>query len=144
MKSAPPAGKLISGVFGDSPEAKIEQGAPCRHLSGYVVSEAERSVTCTACGATIDPIDVLLSYAREERRWRNWRAETGKQVAKVEALKAEEKRVKARTKNASRKDAQVAVDAERARAKREKDVAVWAARAAAREVAKALRAIERL
>lgn len=101
-----------------------------------VLDEETRVVTCRDCGKTLDAFDVLMEFARGERRWLNFEEEARHAAARLEQLKEEEKRTKARTVAASRKDANVAVEAERARTERArqdtielaKDVAVLARR----------------
>lgn len=58
---------------------------------------------------------VLLEYAKRERRWRHWDGESTKALTRIAELKAEEKKIKARTKSASRKDSNQAVRDEQAR-----------------------------
>lgn len=79
------------------------------------VLQLERRVNCAKCGVALDPFDVLVSIARDHDRQKYYAAEHRRRMTELDEMKAEEKRVKARTKAASRKDAQTAVDAERAR-----------------------------
>ena len=80
----------------------IERGKPCRHL-GLAVVEEQRTLTCKACGAVVDPFDVVLGYARSERSWQQWEAEERKCRARLVDLKDEERRTKARLKHARAK-----------------------------------------
>ena len=72
---------------------------PCGH-GKLILDEKLRAVQCRACEATLDPFDVLMNYADLERRWRSWHKETSKERRLVKELKKEEKRVKARLRNA--------------------------------------------
>lgn len=116
--SADEGGRVIHRDFGGLAEVKERGAGPrhqqCRH-TGTVVDEVARTVGCATCGAPLDPIQLLLEYARHERHWRHWEAEVGRCQTKLEELKAEERKVKARTKSASRKDSDEAVRAERER-----------------------------
>lgn len=119
----PPMAQVIRHDFGGL--AAIKKKGPdapylqCRHMS-TVVDEVARTVGCATCGAPLDPIQVLLEYARKERHWRGWDAELHRTQRRIEELKAEERKVKARTKNATRKEADAAVAAERVRSERER------------------------
>lgn len=125
LESAPgaPVATVIRRDFGGLAAIK-EQGAdarlfPCRHVS-TVVDEVQRTVACATCEAPLDPIQVLLEYARKERHWRQWDAEVSRCHDQLAELKAEERKVKARTKNATRKEADSAVAEERVRTERER------------------------
>ncbi|MEY4548965.1 MAG: hypothetical protein RL685_5160 [Pseudomonadota bacterium] len=120
-------------------QTRLKDGVRCRHDQTEVDGE-DRSVSCRSCGATLDAFDVLLQYARRERNWHYWDQETRELEAKVQALKEEERKVKARTKSASRKDAATAVAAERERTERERFEIITAAR----DVVELGRRIERL
>lgn len=111
----------------------------CRHVGTEVDAET-RTVTCRQCGKTLDAFDVLLEYARKERTWQNWRDQQRAAAARVEQLKAEEKRVKARTKSASRKDSEQAVRDEQVRTEKMRFEVIQAAR----DVAALARRIEAL
>lgn len=113
--------------------------APCRHR-GYELDAERRAVQCGRCGAELDAFEVLLQYARRERSWRHWDGETVRKRAELAELVAEEKRTKARLRNASRKDARAAVEAERARSEQERQQIITHAR----ELAEQARRIERL
>lgn len=82
----------------------------CMHHN-IIVSERRRTVTCRTCGDVIDPFDRLLEYAKEERRWQESRKHERETRARIAALEEEERKIKARTKAASRKDANAAVHA---------------------------------
>lgn len=84
----------------------------CKH-GATLLCESSRRVSCKECGALLDAFDVLMAYARRERTWRYWDAETRQARLDLEALKSEERCVKARVANALRKDADHAVAEER-------------------------------
>jgi len=112
-------GDVIRRDFGGLAEI-AERGAkpqPCRHLS-TVVCEVNRTVGCSTCGAPLDPIKVLLEYARHERHWRHWVHEVDVAKARLKEIHAEERKAKARLRHALRKDAAVAVAEERVRTER--------------------------
>lgn len=108
----PPVAQVIRHDFGGL--AAIKASGPdaphqrCRHMA-TVVDEVERTVGCATCGAPLDPIQVLLEYARKERHWRGWDAELNRTLERIAELKDEERKVKSRTASASRKDANAAV-----------------------------------
>ena len=93
-----------------------------------------RRVWCGKCNAELDPFDVLskIAHASASRQYRA--DETRKAGARLEELKAEEKRVKARLKNSMRKDADAAVEAERARSLEARRRCLWKAQEALRLV----------
>lgn len=112
-------GDVIQRDFGGLAQIH-EQGAgprPCRHRS-TIVDEVARTVVCSTCGAPLDPITVLLEYARKERHWRNWTAEMLKTQSQLKQLQTEVVKAKARLKYALRKDAAVAVAEEHIRTER--------------------------
>ena len=86
----------------------------CEHHS-FMVDGRARIVECQHCGVDLDPIEVLHEFAVGERSYRMWAAEEKKVHARLKALHEDERKTKARLKNASRKDAEIAVAAERAR-----------------------------
>ena len=75
----------------------------CRHRHSEMDS-LERTVTCTDCGATLDPFDWMERTLDENARYWREQSELKKEIGslhkKVEELKDEEKRVKARLRNA--------------------------------------------
>lgn len=86
----------------------------CSHARMELDTKA-RSVACGTCGQQLDAFQILLDYAVRERNWRHYDVELRELSKKLEELKAEEQRVKARTKTADRKEAAAAVAAERQR-----------------------------
>ena len=86
----------------------------CQHRL-WIVDPDTRTVACGAeeCGVALDPFDLLMEYANRERRFVDWEGRAREIGKQVDALKAEEKKIKSRTKAASRKDANAAVNDER-------------------------------
>lgn len=106
--------RILVGKFDGTGETKIARNRQkwCSHRRFALDAEA-REVRCQGCGKLLDPFEILFEYATEERSFENWRQSVIDQGKKLAELRAEEKRIKARTKNASRKDAKAAVEAER-------------------------------
>lgn len=111
----------------------------CRHHS-YKLDREQRTASCGACGAGLDLFQILLDYAHGERLWRHWDSERRRKADELAELKAEERKTKARLKNASRKEADAAVAAERVRTERERTEISDAAR----DITQLCRRIERL
>ena len=137
---------IISPVLGVVPPASPEPqndtvgySRYCRHLR-TVLDEKRRTVACRDCAKALDAFDVLLQYAHGERHWVSRENEAREAAERVAKLKDEERRIKARTKAASRKDAATAVAAERARSEGERFEIIQAAR----DIAEASRRIERI
>ena len=137
---------IISVVLGVAPQAQPE---PQNDTVGYrrfchhhrtVLDEQRRAVACRDCATALDAFDVLLEYAHGERRWVSRLGEVREAEQRLAALKEEERKVKARTKAASRKDSNAAVAAERARGERERGEIIQAAR----DIAAGCRRIERI
>jgi hypothetical protein len=99
----------------------------CRHV-GTLLCESSRRVSCKECGALLDAFDVLMQYARRERTWRHWDAETRQARLDLQALKSEERAVKSRTANALRKDADHAVAEERRKSEKNRRAIASAAK----------------
>lgn len=108
-----PNGKVIVGTFGEQTEASIKgYGRRCRH-GKYTLDEETRTVECGACGETLSAYDILKQYAERQRHWK-WRtSELNEAETRITELKAEEKRVKARLRNAKKKDIDIALAAQR-------------------------------
>ncbi|HEU4582673.1 MAG TPA: hypothetical protein VFS67_30660 [Polyangiaceae bacterium] len=100
-------------------QSEIKRDNFCFHRQ-YLLDEDKRTVSCGTCGAPLDAFQVLHDYARRERHWRYLDREAREAEARLKELKAEERRVKARTASASRKDSAAAVAAERAQSERER------------------------
>lgn len=97
--------KLPSGAMNYS-------GTYCPH-DLYEVHVPKRVVVCKRCKATVDAFTVLERMSRREDLQRQ-RAQEARDLSKhIAALKVEEKRVKARTRGARRKDADAARREER-------------------------------
>src|SRR5262245_54069402 len=111
---------VITGAFGEHTEAELlRRQSYCAHDSGWAICEDTRRLSCQLCDADLDPIQVLLQYARREREWKFTRGRLRDQGRKLAHLVKLEKLTKARVRAMSRKDAQAAVDAERERQKNE-------------------------
>ncbi len=108
-------------------QSEIKHEKFCRHRK-YLVHADTRTVSCATCGAPLEAFKVLLDYAQRERSWRHYDSEIRRATERLAELRAEERKVKARTKNATRKEADAAVEAERVRTERERMVAAELAR----------------
>lgn len=129
---------VLRPVFGAQTTVK---GSPkhCRHRVPVLDAE-DRTVACEGCGTALDAFQVLLEYADGERRWQGWDQSVREKQRELEALKDEERKVKARTKNALRKEADMAVATERLRTEKMRRDAIQVAR----DVVAAGKRIERL
>lgn len=118
MTDTPPTG-LLFHLFGPPPAVDEAPSVGERNWTCYphapTVDEVSRTVTCKRCKQQLDPIDVLIMVSRQHEQWTRLLEETSAMRKALEALKAEEKRVKQRTKSHGRKDAAEAVAAERAK-----------------------------
>jgi hypothetical protein len=105
------------------------KGSPkhCRHRVPVLDAEA-RTVECEGCGKALDAFQVLLEYADGERRWQGWDQSVREKARELEELREEERKVKARTKNAARKEADMAVATERLRTEKMRQDAIQIAR----------------
>ena len=93
-------------IFEEPP--RREYGTFCVHARYKVVSE-QRKITCRDCGGDLDAFDIVLRVAyRQATREDIEQAIRDKRV-ELARLTAEEKRVKARVRNANKKDADAAV-----------------------------------
>lgn len=98
---------VIKATFGK--ETRIaDHGGFCWH-SSILVHERTRSVTCATCNADLDPFDRLLEYARKERNYHHYGQREKALHDRIAKLEEEERKIKARTRNAIRKDADAAV-----------------------------------
>lgn len=129
---------VLRPVFGSQTE--VTRSGFCQHWQ-MEIDEGKRTLTCKTCGALLDPFDVHLQYARRERSWRYWDGQRKEAEQRVEELKAEEKRIKARMANASRKDANAAVMAERERWREKRQRLAWKAKEIEREAGELKRAL---
>jgi len=117
----PPPDNIRHVNFGQQSEVappKTGKGK-CYHRGTFTLDEETRTVECH-CGASLDAFTLLLQYANRERDWRYYDVERREAQKRLDELKAEERKTKSRLKNASRKDAEVAVAEERARGERER------------------------
>lgn len=73
-------------------------------------------------------VSARLRDMRKERNWRSWEREERETAKRIKELRKEEARVKARTRSASRKDADAAVAAERKRVSEAARRTAWNAR----------------
>lgn len=117
--------------------ARLDYGKFCVHAS-HRVNETQRTVKCAECGAALDPFQVVLQYARKDRVRDDMRAQVAELRGKLVELYKEEKRIKARVRNAKRKDADAAVSAAIAKAQEGFDSAVWRLHAARSELRTAI------
>lgn len=86
--------------------------AYCRHQRLRVDARA-RTLKCSDCECDVDPFQALENFVLRERQLAQLSKEITEARQRLQALEAEEKRVKARTRQHSRKDAEAAVEAER-------------------------------
>lgn len=109
---------VVTIHFGAGGETRIKDASfdkrHCRHVR-MLIDEENRSISCEVCEKPLDPFQICLDYARRERNWRHYETEEHKTRKKISELEAEEKKLKARIRNAKRKDADLAVEAERKR-----------------------------
>lgn len=124
-KGTPDAGRVITGAFGESPTAEVVGYRFCRHPR-YTLDTEERAVLCRDCKEVLDPFNILVQFAEGERRALSYKKSLEETRGELDELRAEEKRIKARTRNASRKDAEKAVADERKRVAKNFDRAHWA------------------
>jgi hypothetical protein len=113
----PPEGGLVINLLtgkplSEDPDPAREHHAGCYHARhGWSINTRARTLKCQRCLADIDPFEALDAIAREFDTVRIARKEHARLSAVIKGLRAEEARVKARTRSASRKDADVAVKA---------------------------------
>lgn len=91
-----------ASMDGPSSITIVHKGAYCRHMS-VLINETRRTIECARCEAQLDPFSVLVEYARHERTF-SWAEKNLLDIRRrVEELKKEERRVKARVKRATEK-----------------------------------------
>lgn len=100
--------KLIPINGGKEGRIKVDikqNTAICRHWN-VNIDEKNRSISCRKCGTIIDPFGYLLQWAEEERQTELnliCLKQDEKRLKKgIEELRAEEKRIKARIRNAKK------------------------------------------
>lgn len=91
-----------------------EHSWTCNHKQ-YVVDLGLRTVRCSACAADLDAFSILAALTRQDGYLARREQEARKLGARVSFLKSEERKTKERLKNVTRKDADAAVAAERAK-----------------------------
>lgn len=130
-------GAVIVHLFGPppavegAPEKKVRPGQFCwPHWP--LIDKVSRLVTCKRCKSPLDPVDVLLEVAERHDEYVRMMDQTRTLRRELEQLHAEEKKVKARTRSHSRKDALAAVAAEREKMSEQLGRAVFHAREVAR------------
>lgn len=110
-------GAIVIHLFGPPPA--IEGAPEVVERTGFcyphapVLDKNARTVTCKRCKLRLDPFDVLLLVARDHDEWVRLKKESSAMRQELDAMKKEERRVKARTKSHRNKDAVEAVKAER-------------------------------
>jgi len=103
-------GKVIElGSWREAHQSPIRTSgyqAQCRHTR-FLVDPKLRTVECTHCGATVDPVDAMLTVGNDWERYAGWVAHAKSERTRLEKLvlelKAEEKRVKSRLRRAQRR-----------------------------------------
>jgi hypothetical protein len=66
------------------------------HHSRITVNPELRKIECSECSEILDPIHVILEYAKKERRFQFRRDVMSNLEKSIKALKEEEKKVKSR------------------------------------------------
>jgi len=83
-------------------EIKRSSFGDCRHTR-VIVDPKLRRVTCRDCDEVLDPIEVIIQTANKERQYQYRREAVLELTRKIDELKKEEKRVKARLTRAKKK-----------------------------------------
>lgn len=111
-------GERIDVKFGgpDNREKDRRDGAMriCRHRQKELDTES-RTVSCVYCKKQLDAFDALVEIMRDERNALFAHQRYEEERKRVQELRNEEKKIKARIRNAKRKDADEALKAERER-----------------------------
>lgn len=104
-------------LFGPTPDPDGTPGVQQRTQFCYrhapLLDKVSRTIQCDRCKQSLDAFDCLLQVAQDHDHWQRLLAESRTMRRELETLKAEEKRVKARTKSHRNKDAMAAVADER-------------------------------
>lgn len=95
--------EAVGEVDDDRPATQFEvrRGTYCSHARVEICDE-QREVACASCGAKLDPFDVLHGFATKERWLGHIDDERRMLQKKIDTMKAEERRVKARLRTANR------------------------------------------
>ena len=134
MSDEPPDNVIKIGHGGVPRQGGVGYSFACKHAA-WEVDKRARSVSCQTCKAELDPFQVLYEYALAERSYRYWSDDEERVRRRLNNMLADEKRAKARLRNVSRKDADVAVAAEREMWERRTRKAAYKAREIARTAA---------
>ncbi len=100
------------GRRADISETNIEGHRWCSHKQ-YTLNGKAREARCSLCAELLDPFAILMDYATEERNFKPWVKEEEALRARIKALKADEKRTKARLRNAKKRDIDLALASQR-------------------------------
>jgi hypothetical protein len=109
-------------IFEEPPSRDF--GSFCVHASYRVVTQ-QRQIVCNACKGNLDPFDLILRQAHRQAVREDTESEIEKKRAQLQILCGEEKRVKARTRNAKKKDADSAVTKALAKYAEDRARTVW-------------------
>lgn len=118
--------KVVRVAFGTETRIVRDRERVCRHLQ-YELELDTRVARCQ-CGAQLDTFQILLEYARAERHWRHYATEEREIRERLAALAAEERRIKARIRNARRRDPESALEEHRKRSAARDRTIAWNAR----------------
>ena len=89
----------------------VKPGTPeCRWHARFTVDVDSRETRCATCGKMVEPFDVLARIVKTDEATRERQRRYKKDIGeRIEALRVEETRTKARVKSLRRKDAADAV-----------------------------------
>lgn len=94
---------IVKPKFGGSSlRARDTAGFSCRHRN-VVVCRQSRIVECESCGTVLDPIQVLLEFAYQERALNYTEEKLKKAQQTLAEMNKEEVRLRARIKRANKK-----------------------------------------
>ena len=100
------ADSLKSGGRMQNAEVTVETKKHARMHCGHratVLDENARTLHCKECGSELDPIGVLIAYARQSKTAEWHRKQIHLELKKLEELKKEERRVKQRISSAKKR-----------------------------------------
>jgi hypothetical protein len=101
-------------IIRDEPTYPLSRGVSttfCAH-NQHVIDDVKREVTCGRCGAHLDPITVLASYANDPAWVLQCRRERVRLEREIDALKKDVSSLKAMKKRASATPARVVDESE--------------------------------